>query len=309
MTDYVIQTDRLTRYFGSKCAVDQVSLRIPRGCIAALLGRNGSGKTTLMRMLLGLLEPTRGSSTILGHSSLAIPPEIRGRIGYVAEGHPLYSWMTIQQLAEHQSAFYATWNSAIYHSIIDHFQLSETARAGSLSRGQRAGVALALALAPEPELLVLDDPSLGLDPVARRAILEVIINVCGGGNHTVFLSTHELQDVERIADRVLVLDQSVLVADAEKDHFLSHVQEFVLERHNDEPLRPKIAGLVSSRREGKLLRLIVANPDETTHRAIAAAGGVPVEQRDVSLEDAVIAYLARRGSVLVEAAGGKGGAA
>ena len=313
MTDCVIQAHRLTRYFGTNCAADQVSFAIPRGCIAALLGRNGSGKTTIMRMLLGLLEPTRGASTVLGHSSLAIPPEIRSRIGYVAEGHPLYGWMTVGQLAEHQSAFYRTWNRAIYRSIIDHFQLSDTARSGSLSRGQRAGVALALALAPEPELLVLDDPSLGLDPVARRAILEVIINVWsagGGGERTILLSTHELQDVERIADRVLLLDHSVLVADADKDYFLSHVREYVAEVDEDGPLQlraKEIRGLVSTRREGKLLRLLVANADTDTQQAIAAVTGTLAQERDVSLEDAVIAYLSRRGSALDERA--MGGAA
>lgn len=301
MSDCVIQAEGLTRYFGTTCAADQVSFRIPRGCVAALLGRNGSGKTTLMRMLLGLLEPTRGSSTILGHNSLAIPPEVRGRVGYVAEGHPLYGWMTVGQLAEHQSAFYSTWNSAVYRSIIDHFQLNEKARAGSLSRGQRAGVALALALAPEPELLVLDDPSLGLDPVARRAILEVIINVCGGGDRTIFLSTHELQDVERIADRILILDHSQLVANADKEYLLSHVREFTI----DLPERqPEIPGLICARRKGDRLWLTVANPNESVVAPLLGAGA---EEHDVTLEDAVIAYLSRRGfdvSVMPEKYGG-----
>ena len=300
MSDYVIQADRLTRYFGQKCAVDHVSFSVPRGTVTALLGRNGSGKTTLMRMLLGMLEPTRGSSTILGHDSANIPPAVRGRIGYVAEGHPLYGWMSIGGLARHQAALYSHWNWDTYHRIIDHFQLDEKAKAGRLSRGQTAGVALAIALAPEPELLVLDDPSLGLDPVARRAILEVIVDLFGGGERTVLLSTHELQDVERIADRVLVLDQSMLVADAEKDYFLAHVREYVIEGGMG---RPEVKGLISSRQEGSVLRLLVANPDEETQRQLETAGTV-VEQRSVNLEDAVIGYLSRRGRVLEESKGG-----
>ena len=300
MSDCVIQAHRLTRYFGQKCAVDHVSFAVPRGTVTALLGRNGSGKTTLMRMLLGMLEPTRGSSTILGHDSANIPPAVRGRIGYVAEGHPLYGWMSIGRLAKHQAAIYPHWNWDTYHRIIDHFQLDEKAKSGRLSRGQTAGVALAVALAPEPELLVLDDPSLGLDPVARRAILEVIVDLCGGGECTVLLSTHELQDVERIADRVLVLDQSMLVADAEKDYFLSHVREYVIEGAAG---RPEVKGLISSRPEGNLLRLLVANPDEQTQRQLETAGTV-IEQRSVNLEDAVIGYLSRRGRVLEEIKGG-----
>lgn len=302
MNDHVIEADRLTRYFGRKCAVDEVSFAVPRGTVTALLGRNGSGKTTLMRMLLGMLQPTRGSCRILGCDSGGITPAVRGRIGYVAEGHPVYGWMSIGQLARHQAAIYPRWNWDIYHRIVNHFELDEKARAGRLSRGQTAGVALAIALAPEPELLVLDDPSLGLDPVARRAILEVIVDLCGGGERTVLLSTHELQDVERIADRVLVLDQSVLLADAEKDYFLSHVREYVIEGSAIRP-EAKVKGLVSWRQEGELARLLVANPDEESARQLRRLGA-NVQERSVNLEDAVIGYLSRRGRVLEESKGG-----
>ena len=296
MMDAVIQSERLTRYFGRHCAVDQVSFGVPRGSVTALLGRNGSGKTTLIRMLLGMLEPTRGSGRVLGCDSGALTPEVRGRVGFVAENHPLYEWMSVGQLARHQASFYPNWNDAVFRKVVDHFQLNEKAKASSLSRGQRAGVALALALAPEPELLVLDDPSLGLDPVARRAILEMMLDVSGRGDRTVFLSTHELQDVERIADRVLVLDKSVLVADAEKDYLLGHVREY---RVASPPAG--LRNVVSSTREGEMYRVLVANPDDEMARQMMEAGA---EERAVSLEDAVIGYLGRRGHVLEEAKGG-----
>lgn len=306
MNDFVIQATGLTRYFGRKCAVDRVSFNIPRGCIAALLGRNGSGKTTLLRMLVGLLEPTAGSSTILDYDSQSIPAHLRRRIAYVAEGHPLYGWLTIRQLAAYQARFYPSWKQSLFDMVIGHFQLDSSSKTGSLSRGQQAGVALALALAPEPELLVLDDPSLGLDPVARRAILEMILRVCAGGERTVLLSTHELQDVDRIADRVLILDQSRLVADAEKDTLLAHIQEFILEPAD--AASPTPPGLLSSRRDGDTLRLIIANPDEQTRTILAAAGNI-LDQRDVSLEDGVIAYLSRRGAFESRTQGRKAGAA
>jgi len=172
MNTAVIQVDHLTRYFGDKCAVDQVSFGVPRGSVFALLGRNGSGKTTLVRMLVGMLSPTRGGGTILGDDIRNIQPATRGRIGYIAEGHPLIDWMRVKDLESFQKSFYPDWDGKLFKTIVDHFGLSSTARASTLSRGQRAGVSLALVLSARPELLVMDDPALGLDPVARRTLLE-----------------------------------------------------------------------------------------------------------------------------------------
>ncbi len=164
--DSLISGRGLTKYFGKFCAVDNVSFDVPRGSVTAFLGRNGSGKTTTLRILLGLLEPTRGSSSILGVDSQALTPAIRGRVGYLAENHPVIGWMSVAQSSNYQSAFYPRWNAKIFEATVDHFGLRRDAKAASLSRGQRAGLALALTLATEPEVLVLDDPALGLDPVS-----------------------------------------------------------------------------------------------------------------------------------------------
>src|SRR5262249_20572032 len=109
-----IEARGLTRYFGDKCAVDGVSFRVPRGSVFAFIGRNGAGKTTTIRMILGLLEPTRGSARILGHDSAALPPEARARIGYMAEGHPVYGWMRVGPYGRFQSGFYPHWNQGIF---------------------------------------------------------------------------------------------------------------------------------------------------------------------------------------------------
>src|SRR6185436_10109818 len=150
MTDTVITTTRLTKYFNKKCALDSASYSVPRGSVTAFLGRNGSGKTTTLRILLGLLEPTRGSSTIFGEDSQHITPATRSRIGYLAENHPLIPWMTVNQSAKFQAAFFPRWNQTIFDATVDHFALDRSTKASSLSRGQRAGLALALTLAPEP---------------------------------------------------------------------------------------------------------------------------------------------------------------
>src|SRR5664280_2082721 len=152
----VIRTQGLTRYFGGKPAVYDLNLEVPRGCVFAFLGRNGSGKTTTIRMLLGLLQPTRGEGTILGYDIRALPPEARARIGYLTEEHQLYCWMSVRACGDFQSRFYPAWNEKIFRGIIGHFGLRPAALVKSLSRGERAGLCLALTLAPEPELLILD---------------------------------------------------------------------------------------------------------------------------------------------------------
>src|SRR6516164_7204463 len=118
--DPVIQAHGLTRYFGGKCAVDSLSFHVPRGSVFAFIGRNGAGKTTTIRMILGLLEPTRGASSILGYNSMTLPPKVRARIGYMAEGHPVYGWMRVGQYGRFQSGFYRRWNQDLFAAVIDH---------------------------------------------------------------------------------------------------------------------------------------------------------------------------------------------
>ena len=210
--DIVIRTRGLTRYFGAKPAVYDLNLEVPRGCVFAYLGRNGSGKTTTIRMLLGLLQPTRGEGTILGYDIRALPPEARARIGYLTEDHQLYGWMTVRECGAFQSQFYPQWKEKLFQCILGHFGLKPEARVKDLSRGERAGLCLALTLAPEPELLILDDPAVGLDPVARRLLMESMVQLTRRSDRTIFFSSHQLADVERVADYVAVLDHSVLRA-------------------------------------------------------------------------------------------------
>ncbi|MCX7047127.1 MAG: ABC transporter ATP-binding protein [Candidatus Sumerlaeota bacterium] len=294
MSEFVIETDKLTRYFGAKCAVDGVNLHVPRGGVFALLGRNGSGKTTLIRMLLGLLEPTRGSAQTLGNDCRRLPPESRARIGYMPEGHPLYGWMNVRETGAYQASFYPKWNQKIFRAIVDHFRLDERTKVKHLSRGERAGLSLAVTLATEPELLVLDDPSLGLDPVARRALLEAMVFVTGSSERTIFFSTHTLSDVERVADRIAILDRSVLRACCSVETFRSRVRQMLLRFDTPPPALPEIKGLLCARREGNELRLTLANMNGDAESLIRSLKPNSVEELPLSLEDAIIGYLDAR---------------
>jgi ABC-2 type transport system ATP-binding protein len=295
--DTVITTTHLTKYFGHHCAVNQLSFSVPKGSVTAFLGRNGSGKTTTLRILLGLLEPTRGASTILGHDSQHLPPALRANIGYLAEGHPLIKWMTVRQSAQFQSAFFANWNQKIFDATIDHFNLSSTAKAAHLSRGQRAGLALALTLAPQPDLLILDDPALGLDPVARRALLESILYITRNPARTVLLSSHLLDDIERVADYLLILDRSVLRAACPLEDFRNKIAQYHLTFPNDSVLSTQssalltIPGLLDSHRTADSLSLTIANPPADIEQTLAALHPLELQKQPVNFQDAVTAYM------------------
>jgi len=295
MSNLVIETSGLTRYFGRKCAVDQVTMSVPRGAVFALLGRNGSGKSTIVRMLLGLLEPTRGSASVLGEDCQRLSPATRGRIAYVAEGHPLIDWMRVGQLEDFQKSFYPDWDGHLFAKVVEHFDLNIQARAGHLSRGQRAGLSLALALAARPELLIMDDPALGLDPVARRTLLETMILMTRDAGHTIFFTSHVLDDVERVADHVAIIDRSILRVSCPVETFHARVKAVVLEFAGPPPQMPKLPGLLESRRTANQVRLIIANFGPDAERIIASLGAMSVNEAALSLEDAVIAYLGRRG--------------
>lgn len=291
----VINARGLTRYFGSKAAVEDLNLVVPRGCVFAFLGRNGSGKTTTIRMLLGLLQPTRGGATILGADIRALTPATRARIGYLTEEHQLYSWMSVKECGEFQSRFYPRWNAETFRGVTGHFALKPEAKVKDLSRGERAGLCLGLTLAPDPELLILDDPALGLDPVARRSLVESMIYLTRRSDRTIFFSSHDLSDVERVADFVAVLDRSVLRACCPLDAFRQQIRQARLSFSGAPPKLPELPGLLQALRTEKELRLTWVGTEEMMEPALRALAPTKLEFVPISLEDALISFLGDHG--------------
>lgn len=292
MSDHAIQTRHLTRYFGGKRVVYDLNLAVPRGSIFGFLGRNGSGKTTTLRMILGLLAPTWGESTVLGHDSRHLPPDVRARIGYLAEGHPVHGWMRVKDARAYQAQFYPRWNDALFRSVLEFFRVEPGARARNMSRGERAGLCLAMTLAPEPDLLILDDPAIGLDPVARRSLLESMVYATRHADRTIIFSSHLLADIERMADHIAVLDYSVLRAQCALETFRSCVQQFVLRFDGAPPAElPPIRGVIQCVRRGRELRLTLVNVTRETRAALETVGAARVDEVPISLEDAFVSYL------------------
>ena len=293
--EYVIETQRLTRCFGAREVVSSLNLKIPKGCIYGFLGRNGAGKSTTIRMLLGLLEPTRGSATVLGEDCQKLRPEIRGRIGYQAEGHQVYGWMSVKELRDFQKGTFGRWNDDVFEGVIRHFDLKPKDKAKNLSRGQRAGLCLGLTLAPEPELPILDDPALGLDAVARRSLLQAMVYVTRQGDQSILFSSHMLSDVGRVADRIAVLDGGILRAECALDTFRDRIRQVAMTFDDMPQTLPALPGLLQTSRTGSEIVLTFANYDERAASALSALGPRSMAETTLGFEDAFIAYTSARG--------------
>jgi ABC-2 type transport system ATP-binding protein len=211
MTSPVIEVSGLTRQFGTTTALDSVSLSIPRGAVYGLVGANGAGKTTLIKHLLGLLRAERGTVRVFGLDPVADPVGVLSRIGYLSEDHDLPEWMSVDELMRYSRAFYPSWDAPYAEQLRRTFGLDRAARVKHLSKGQKARAGLLVALAHRPELLLLDEPSSGLDPVVRRDILEAIMRIIADEGRTVLFSSHLLDEVERVADHVTMIDLGRIV--------------------------------------------------------------------------------------------------
>ena len=285
-----IVTERLTKHFGDRRVVDSLDLRIPQGSVYGLLGRNGAGKSTAIKMIMGMVRPDSGRATLLGEDSATLSEPTRARIAYLAEGHPLYGWMTIDEAVKFTRSFYPRWNEALVDQILDHFELRRKQKFRRLSCGQRAQVSLALAVAPDPELLVMDDPTLGLDTVVRRDFLESLIQIIQRQGRTILFSSHVLGDVERVADRIGLMVGGVLRVDCRTETFRESVRKLVLSFAGYPPESLNIPRLVSSRQVGPNLEIVLVGYDDEQREAIEALKPLSIEVQDLNLEDAFIEY-------------------
>ena len=206
-----IEISDLSRRFGTKHALASVTLSLPSGGVYGLVGANGAGKTTLIKHLLGLLRAQEGSVRVLGLDPVADPVGVLSRVGYLSEENDLPAWMSVDELLRYTRAFYPAWDDAYAEELRQRFALDPAARIGSLSKGQKARAGLLAALAYRPELLILDEPSSGLDPIVRRDILGAVMRMIADEGRTVLFSSHLLDEVEEVADHVTMMSRGRIV--------------------------------------------------------------------------------------------------
>jgi ABC-2 type transport system ATP-binding protein len=294
MADVILKTDNLTKYYGKTLAVDHFNLSITQGSVCGFVGRNGAGKTTIIKMLMGLSKPTAGSANIFGCDCQKLTPDILSRIGYVTEGHRLIRWMRIKEIEKFQRAFFPSrWDGKFFNEMIEYFGLSKKQKIKRLSNGQRAQVSLALTLAPHPELLIMDDPTLGLDAAIRRQFLEGMIHLIMEQGRTVLFSSHILADVERVADRLIVIDKGVLKADCTTQQFRDAVNKVRFSFDNTAPDVIDIDGYLNCRRNKNEIELTLVKTTEQKIQQWAQKNGAnDFEIMQTTLEDQFIDYTA-----------------
>src|SRR5437867_9345390 len=294
VSDYVIETEGLDLCYGRKKALNQLTLRIPHGRIHAIVGANGAGKSSLFRILLGVQSPNAGRAAILGHDCAALTEHERARIGFVNEEHSLPAWLRVDELVAMQRRLYPSWDERRYRSIVDHFHVLPEQRIADISRGERGGVNLAMALAQDPELLILDEPTLGLDVVAKRAFLEAVLNsVDEGDTTTIIYCSHQMDEIERLADNLIILDRGELKHMSPPDEFCERVALWVAEFSFVPPEPRTLPGVLQVQRIDGLFHYLVLDQDEGFGALLDAQGARRHYRGDVNLDRAVNAFLAR----------------
>ena len=290
-----IEAVGVTKRFRGETAVDGLKLSIPEGTAFGFLGPNGAGKSTTIKMLMGLLPMDAGRATVLGIDVGSSPQAIRRYVGYVPEQHFIYRWMRVKDVIRFCRSLYETWNGDMSDQLLDQFQLSPGKKIKALSRGMVVKLALLLAVAHEPKVLILDEPTAGLDPIAREEFLDGILRSATGNQRTVFFSSHTLSDVQRLADSVGIIDEGKLLVDCPVDDLLSRTKRIRMVIDSDEPPAALLEKGICRRLQRRECILTVGDFSEETVPELADFEGVEVvEVADVSLEEAFKDYIKGR---------------
>lgn len=226
MEQPVISCRNLTHYYGKRLIYKDLSFDVPKGRILGLLGKNGTGKTTTINILSGFLQPRSGECRILGETIGRMNPLTRRRIGMLIEGHVQYQFMTIEQIERFYSAFYPEWKREAYYDLMSRLKVAPRQRINRMSCGQRSQVALGLILAQDPEVLILDDFSLGLDPGYRRLFVDYLREYAKAEHKTVFLTSHIIQDMERLIDDCIIMDYGRILVQTPVNDLLSRIRRY-----------------------------------------------------------------------------------
>jgi len=287
-----IQAANVTVRYGKKTAVDDVSIVVQPGSVYALLGRNGSGKSSLVRAMLGQLRPNRGTATVLGEDVWKKRTQLMERVGIVPEDPDAPPDMRVRELAWFSSRLYSRWSASAFDARVARFGIPASARFGDLSKGQKKQVSLALALAASPELLILDDPTLGLDVVARKSLFEEVIADMADRGITVLITTHDLDSVEAIADRVGILKDGRLVLDEEVETLKARFRRI---RLVSQPMELAQANLVAAsvRQWGSGTEAVVSNYNDLE---LARLRDSVADVTPLTLEEIFIAVAGEQGA-------------
>jgi ABC-2 type transport system ATP-binding protein len=281
----VLITEKLSKRYVRNWALQDVDLKLPAGRIIGLVGPNGAGKTTLMKLAVGLLAPTSGQIEVFGASPWKQPLQVLRRVGYVAQEHPLYATFTVRDMLTFGKKLNQVWDENLAVSRLDQLGIPLNQHTNQLSTGQHAQVALVLALAKKPDLLILDEPIGSLDPLARKEFLRVLLDEAASVGQTVLLSSHQIADLEKVCDYLIILSSSRLLVSEDIEQLTATHQWLTC--LNEDADRASLSGRVLEiHRNGRTSRLLVKVDHSINEPGWQVA--------NASLEDIVLGYLALR---------------
>jgi len=295
----VIKLEGITRRYGSKVALDNISVQVQPGVVLGLVGANGAGKTTLIKHILGLLRAQQGQVRIFGLDPVAHPVEVLGRLGYLSEDRDLPPWMNVAELLRYNQAFYPRWDASYAETLRQQFQLSSKSLVRTLSKGELAKAGLLVALAHRPELLVLDEPSSGLDPIVRRQMLEAVVRSVASEGRTVLFSSHLLDEIARVSDQVVMLAQGRVVLQGPMDQVMESHRRLVVRLPKSQTGPERFPGVLSMMGGPEEWTFISNGHSEALRTALLNFQGKIVEETGATFEENFHAR-AGQGSVAIE---------
>lgn len=292
-SENIVSVRDLTRRFRGRMALDHVTLEVPPGQVFGLVGANGAGKTTFLKHLLGLLKAQSGSVRVFGLDPVQHPVEVLGRVGFLSEDRDLPSWMRVGELIRYSQAFYPRWDVGYAESLRNQFQLDPQALIKHLSRGELAKAGLLVALAHRPDLLVLDEPSSGLDPIVRREMLEAIVRTVASEGRTVLFSSHLLDEIERVSDQIAMVARGRIVLQGVLADILESHHRLTLRFEKPPAARPSLRGALSVQGSGLEWTVLCNGARAEMERAAGQLGARVVAEEAASLDEIFLARAAQ----------------
>ncbi len=303
MQEHPISIQNLRHNYGKgkRELYNGLSLTIPKGRICALLGKNGVGKTTLIQILMGFMRPNEGECRIFGDLAYAIRPETRAKVGLLFEKHLAYQFFSIEQVERYTRQFYPKWKAERFYNLVDLLGLPKNHLIAHMSEGQRSQVVLGLTLAQDPDLLILDDYSMGLDAGYRRLFVDYLCEQLRDGEHTIIITSHVIQDMERFVDDAVFMRRDKLAHQTSLSEFTTNFTCYRIDKpQNIEELKKKLKSipddyLVNVEWHKDFVELFFYCDCDTKNTIIADSdfASLNIEQRPLNMEDAFIGFTGR----------------
>jgi ABC-2 type transport system ATP-binding protein len=305
MHDFAIETSGLKKSFGNRLALNGLDLRVPAGSIFGFLGRNGAGKTTTIKILMGMLKADSGTSRVFNMDP-ADPRgsiDIRSRIGFVTEDKDLYPYMNVEQMIRFTRPFFPKWRDDLERRYLKMFDLPPKRKVSDLSKGMRSKLMLLIAICHGAELLILDEPTDGLDPAAVEEVLRELVTIAGSQGATIFFSSHQLNEVEQIADHICIVDKGRAIVTGVLDDLKQQYRRFRIVLQSEALVRPdwvrEIEGIESFRQEGRTVSILASRNLDAIADRIDSLSGASVERFPVGLKEIFLEHVRSDENALV----------